>query len=73
MAESSTGINRLALDRLKTLPAELKREFGLSATQEEIASAVIYETTVPQIAGMLLAYVRYKASLADEDPDESDG
>lgn len=61
MAESTTGISSVALQRLKTLPRLLKEQYGVSATQEEITSALVHGTTVAQLAGMLVEYNRYKA------------
>jgi hypothetical protein len=46
---------------LKRLKAALQADFGLTARNEDIASALITGTTVPQAAGMLIAYQRNQA------------
>lgn len=47
---------------LVRLKAALQAEFGLTARNEDIASALISGATVPQTAGMLIAYQRSQAA-----------
>lgn len=56
MAQPTTRISSVAQAKLGELQAVLRAEFGLQASYEEIASALIYGATVPQLAGMLMAY-----------------
>jgi hypothetical protein len=52
---SSTPVFPVALEDLARLKVALKDGFGISANQEEIASALIHGATVPQLVGMLMA------------------
>jgi hypothetical protein len=58
MAQPNIRISPLAQDELKKLKTALKSGFGIKANNEDIASALIHGTSVPQLAGMLLAYNR---------------
>jgi hypothetical protein len=68
MAQANTRISGSAQERLGELKAALRAEFGLQASYGDIASALIHGTTVPQSAGMLIAYTKDTA----EDEDQAD-
>lgn len=53
---TSAKIDKAARERLPWLAAEVQRRFGFEATHEAIVSALILNTTVPQLAGILLGY-----------------
>jgi hypothetical protein len=52
-------------DDLNRLKAALQTEFGLTARNQDIASALISGASVPQAAGMLMAYQREQAGLSE--------
>ena len=56
MAKSSVRVDQFAIDRLKVLKADVRREFGIPSRNEDIASAVLLYIFVPQVAGMLTAF-----------------
>lgn len=58
MAQPNVRISASASEDLNRLKVALKAEFGIKANNEDIASALIRGTSVPQAAGMLLAYNR---------------
>jgi len=70
MPQSSVRIDPRAVERLRTIKADLQRDFGLSARNEDIASAVLIYVTVPQVAGMLIAFTK---SVAADAPAREDG
>jgi hypothetical protein len=70
MAQPNTRISELAQEKLRELKTALKAEFGLQASNEDIASALIHGATVGQSAGMLLAYNMHTAR--QEDPNNSE-
>lgn len=53
---ANTRVTPEAQLRLKELQNALQREFGQKASTEDVASALICGITVPQLAGMLIAY-----------------
>jgi hypothetical protein len=53
---TSAKITPEALERLRTLPAQVQTRFGVPATQEVIVSALVLEITVPQLVGILIGY-----------------
>ena len=63
---ATTRISALAQDRLQELKTALKADFGMQASYEDIASALIHGATVAQSAGMLLAYNMYTAELEEK-------
>jgi hypothetical protein len=69
MPQSSVRVDPQAVDRLRTIKADLQRDFGLSARNEDIASAVLIYVTVPQVAGMLVAFTK---SLAPDPVGDGD-
>jgi hypothetical protein len=70
MSHSTTRISALAQIRLGELKAALQAEFGLQANHGEIASALIHGTTVPQVAGMLIAYNMHTAQPEDRQANQ---
>lgn len=56
MAQPNIRLSKDANEDLKRLKAALRAEFGLTARNQDIASALIKGTTVPQAAGMLIAF-----------------
>jgi hypothetical protein len=63
MPTSTVRLSDDSNEDLMRLKAAVKAEFGLTARNEDIASALISGATVPQTAGMLLAYQRRQAAL----------
>lgn len=59
---STARISPAAQERLKQLQMALERDFGHKASAEDITSALICGTTVPQLSGMLIAYNREEAA-----------
>jgi hypothetical protein len=53
---ANTRVTPEAQLRLKELQKALQSEFGQKASTEDLASALICGITVPQLAGMLIAY-----------------
>jgi hypothetical protein len=53
---ANTRVTAEAQLRLKELQTALQSQFGQKATTEDVASALICGITVPQLAGMLIAY-----------------
>lgn len=75
MAQPNVRLSALAQARLNTLKASLKADFGVKASHEEIASALIIGTSVAQSFGMLLAYNREIVEIdapADNTTQETD-
>jgi hypothetical protein len=72
MAPSHTRISPLAQERLPELKAALQADFGLQASNGDIASALIHGATVAQAAGMLLGYNMYTAREENRDDSETD-
>lgn len=58
---STTRVSPVAQERLRQLQTALEKDFGHKATTEDIASALICGTTIPQLSGMLIAYNREQA------------
>lgn len=56
---SSTRLHPAAQARLKELQAALKRDFGVKASGDDITSALVFGTSVPQLAGMLIAFNKH--------------
>lgn len=65
MASPNTRLDPTANAQLKELKVALQKEFGLKASGEDIASALICGISVPQAAGMLIAYNKERSE-ADE-------
>ena len=61
MAPSNVRISSIANCDLKRVKATLQADFGIKASGEEIASALIHGTSVPQLVGMLSAYNKVMA------------
>lgn len=68
MAKTTTHINSAAKDRLPWLCASVKADFSVVANQEDVVSALVLGTTVPQLAGILLGYHRATAEAPGTDP-----
>jgi hypothetical protein len=68
MAKTSTKIDTVAKARLPWLCASVQSEFSLVATQEDVVSALVLGTSVPQLAGLLLGYQRATAAQPGKDP-----
>jgi hypothetical protein len=68
MPPSNVRISSLANGDLKGIKSTLQADFGIKASGEEIASALIHGTSVPQLVGMLSAYNKM---VAEADADES--
>jgi hypothetical protein len=56
MALPNIRLSEAAYEDLNRLRAALKAEFGLAARNQDIASALIQGTSIPQAAGMLIAF-----------------
>lgn len=69
MALPNVRLSTDANEDLGRLKAALQAEFGLTARNQDIASALISGATVPQAAGMLMAYQRSQAEQSDGDVD----
>jgi hypothetical protein len=67
MAKKRTTVNapRAAAEPLQELQAALKREFGVTATREDIVGALIFNATPAQLVGMYMAFIRHVESIAD--------
>lgn len=63
MAPPNVRISSVAHGDLKRIKASLQADFGINASGEEVASALIHGTSVPQLVGMLSAYNK---EMADE-------
>lgn len=61
MSQPNVRLSMNANEDLKRLRGALQADFGLTARNEDIASALIRGTTVPQAAGMLMAYQKTEA------------
>lgn len=55
-------LNRLEKERLDSFPDALQRDFGIATRQGEIVSALVYATSIGQVAGILSVYNRYTAA-----------
>jgi hypothetical protein len=62
MPTPNVRLSKDSNEDLVKLKAALHAEFGLTARNEDIASALISGATVPQTAGMLIAYQRRQAA-----------
>ena len=62
MASPNVRLSEDSNEDLNRLRMALKAEFGLTARNQDIASALISGTSVPQAAGMLIAYQRQDAA-----------
>jgi hypothetical protein len=71
--KSSVKVDPLVGEPLRSLQAALQRDFGVSATQEQIVGALILGTPPAQTVGMLEAYVKYAAKRAEAEPAEPPG
>jgi hypothetical protein len=67
MTKSSVKVDPLVIDSLRTLVLNVRREYGLKTTQEDVVSALVYGTSVPQAVGMLIAFQRHAAALVTGD------
>lgn len=68
MATPNTKINPAAKRRLGRLKAHVQREFGLSATHEDIVSALVLDTSTSHLAGTLMGYEKWKAASLPQAP-----
>jgi hypothetical protein len=59
---TSAKITKEAQRRLSTLVFEVERDFGVAATQESAMSALILDVSAAQLAGILLGYIKDKAT-----------
>lgn len=64
---SHARVTPAALAHLNELKTALQRDFGLKSSTEDIASALIGGISVPQLAGLLIAYNKDTA----EKPEQS--
>jgi hypothetical protein len=55
---TTTRLDPLAENALKTLQKRIESEEGRKASREEIVSALVYGATPSQAAGMLIAFTR---------------
>ena len=65
-------LHPLVRGKLADLKTALRTDYGLPATQQTIANALIHEATPGQAAGMLMAYTRYLAVAAPDEDGEDD-
>lgn len=65
MAKLSVPIHELAQSKLKALQGALSRK-GQPATYQQIVSALVYGTTVPQASGMLIEFNQNSARAKDD-------
>jgi hypothetical protein len=68
MAKTTTKIDSAAKDRLPWLCAAVKADFSVVANQDDVVSALVLGTTVPQLAGILLGYHKATAETPGTDP-----
>lgn len=61
MPQPNIRLSEDANQDLKRLKSALQADFGLTARNQDIASALIRGTTVAQAAGMLMEYARVQA------------
>jgi hypothetical protein len=66
MATPNTKIDPAAKQRLSYLKTHVQADFGVPTTHQQIVSALVLGTSIPQLAGTLLGY--YK----DTAPSEGD-
>lgn len=62
MATTTVRIHPLVVDALRRLQTALETEEGLKASREDIIGALVHGATVPQAAGMLVAFTRHAAA-----------
>jgi hypothetical protein len=70
MATPNTKIDPAAKQRLLHLKARVQRDFGVSATHQQIVSALVLGTSIPQLAGTLLGYHKDTASAVDDQEND---
>jgi hypothetical protein len=58
---TTTRLDPLAEDALRTLQKGIESEEGRKASREEIVSALVFGATPAQAAGMLIAFTRAAA------------
>ncbi len=77
MSLPNVRLSKDSNEDLNQLRASLQAEFGLTARNQDIASALLSGATIPQAAGMLMAYQRRQAALkapkAKASPGETRG
>lgn len=66
MAQHTVRLSSVAQADLHRLKSLLQADFGVKATSEDIASALLHGVTGPQLVGMLLAYNQAVASGDDK-------
>ena len=64
-------VTPVAQSRLKELQRALQKDFGYRSSAEDIVSALICEISVPQLAGILIAYNKATAETPTEDSQNS--
>lgn len=67
MAPPNTKIDPAAKQRLSYLKARVQADFGVPATHQQIVSALVLGTSVPQLAGTLLGYHKDTAPAEDDE------
>lgn len=70
MATPNTKIDAAAKQRLIHLKARVQADFGVSATHQQIVSALVLGTSIPQLAGTLLGYHKDTAPADDDQEGE---
>lgn len=68
MATTNTKIETAAKARLPWLCNAVQAEYSVSTTQEEIVSALVVGTSVPQLVGLLMGYKKATAQPVSADP-----
>jgi len=58
MPTPNIKIDQAAKERLSHLQARIQADFGVPATQQQIVSALVLGTSIPQLAGTLLGYYK---------------
>jgi hypothetical protein len=70
MATPNTKIDPAAKQRLQHLKARVQGDFGVSATHQQIVSALVLGTSIPQLDGTLLGYHKDTAPADDDQENE---
>jgi hypothetical protein len=70
MATPNTKIDPIAKQRLPHLKARVQADFGVPATHQQIVSALVLGTSIPQLAGTLLGYHQDTAPVNDDQENE---
>lgn len=68
MTKTTTKIDSTAKDRLPWLCAAVKANYSVVANQEDVVTALVLGTSVPQLAGILMGYHKDTADIPGDDP-----